>query len=228
MMERIAGLLLDAVFPPRCVLCHELLFEERGESLPLCDACRSGFSDLRARGGVVGEHFHVCYSALRYTESFRESFHRYKFYGHWHYSKPYGRWMWEALSEEMEASLQSFDCISWTPLSRRRNLSRGYDQSRRLAEEVAAHSGLPLVPLLRKKKHIAPLSRSADPDQRSKSIHNAYVMRREADVVGKRVLLIDDVITTGSTLEEASRILIENGAAEVCCLTLARAGGSKK
>lgn len=221
--NRLLSLVLNLIFPPRCILCHELLDYAKGEEPPLCLSCTTSFSRKKAAGFVTGEAFQRCYSSLQYDEPFRSSFHRYKFYGHWHYSKVYGGWMADTL-REYGVDTSQLDCVSWTPLSKKRLRSRGYDQSERLAREVSQRVGLPLVPLLRKRKHIAPLSRTEDADLRRKFIKDAYILRNGADVVGKRVLLVDDIITTGATLEEAGRILLENGAAEIYALTLARAG----
>lgn len=212
---------LDFLYPPRCLFCQKMLDREAGEEPPLCPSCQAQFPAAGANGRQEGQHFRSCLSAVYYTDLFKPSFHRYKFQRRWHYSHLYGQWMSEALSQQ-EPDFQRFDCVSWTPLSMRRWLTRGYDQSKRLAQEVAHSTGLPLVPLLYKWKHIAPQSGTKSAEERRANIQGVYRLARGADVTGNRILLVDDIVTTGSTLEEASRVLMENGAAEVCCLTLAR------
>ena len=218
-VRRLAGLVLEFWMPRRCLICQKHLEAEPGE---LCPACRSALSDPAQREVRTGVHFRRCLSPLRYEGELRSSFLRYKFRGHWHYSHTYARWMWECL-HELEPDLRRFDCVTWTPLSLPRRLRRGYDQAQRLSRGVARYSGLPLCPLLEKYRHTSPQSGTRDAAERSGNVRDVYRLRRGACVEGKRIVLVDDIITTGSTLEEASRVLREAGAAEICCLTLAHA-----
>lgn len=215
--------LFDFFYPPRCLLCGEYLDTDAGDHPPLCHDCTRSFSSYRAAGSIKGDHYERCYSAMKYREPFRNSFHRYKFRGSWYYGEVYGQWMWDCIERE-EIPIQKFDVISWTPLSRFRYFKRGYDQSQLLAKEIAQRSGLTLCSLLEKRKHIQPLSGVHEQEWRNKLVKGAYRMKCGANAAGQRILLIDDVTTTGSTLEEASRVLMEDGAREVWCLTLARAG----
>lgn len=210
--------LLHLLFPPRCLFCRSYLEQEEQQ---LCEDCRTKFPATGKQARREGRSFRFCLSPLFYTELFKGSFHRYKFRSHWHYSKLYGEWMWECVQRE-GLQPEAFDLISWAPLSRQRWCSRGYDQSKLLAKELSRYSELPLVPLLHKWKHIAPQSGTNSPEKRRTNIQGVYRLRHGADVAGKHILLVDDIITTGSTLEEVSRVLMEGGAAEVCCLTLAR------
>lgn len=215
LVSRLALWLLDFCLPRRCLVCQTHLETEPG---PLCAACQSALAGQEAV--QPGTSFTRCLSPLRYEEPLRASFLRYKFLGHWHYSRVYAQWMWECLLR-CEPDFRRFDCVTWTPLSLPRQLRRGYDQSRRLAQGVARHSGLPLCGMLEKHRHIAPQSGTRDAAERRRNVRNVYRLRRGVSAEGKRILLVDDIITTGSTLEEASRVLREAGAAEVCCLTLA-------
>ena len=208
---------LDFCLPRKCLFCRS----ELAEDVPLCPACQKALPVTGERADRKGVHFGRCLSPLYYTSGLRDSFHRYKFGGHWHYSRIFARWMWECLEKE-EPDFLRFDLVTWTPLSLPRALKRGYDQSRRLAQGVARRSGLPLVPTLEKTRNNPPQSGTAGPKERRKNTAGVYRLKPGASVRDKRILLVDDIITTGSTLEEASRILQEAGAAEICCLTLAR------
>lgn len=231
--KRLAAEAADFCLPRRCVLCQRAL--EDGDPF-LCPRCAEHLPRTHGQAAQAGMHFSRCLSPLWYDEAVRESFLRYKFNAHWHYSHAYGQWMWDCLRRQ-EPDWQRFDLVTWTPLSLPRYLRRGYDQSKRLAQVVAAHSGLPLVSTLVKHRHIAAQSGTASAQERWENVQGVYRLRSGSvspgqqhpntssslrDLHGLRILLVDDIITTGATLEEASRVLQSGGAAEVCCLTLAR------
>ena len=115
-----------------------------------------------------------------------------------------------------------YDLVTWVPLSRRRLRERGYDQARLLAKATAKELGLPLTPTLHKQRNTQPQSGTGDAAKRRANITGAYRMKRGADVAGKRVLLIDDIVTTGATLSECARVLGKAGAEQVVCATVAR------
>ena len=149
----------------------------------------------------------------------RESLLRYKFGGATGYAKVYGRLVAETVRTELPGA---YDIITWVPLSRKRLRERGYDQARLLAKVTAKALGMPLTPTLYKQRNTQPQSGTGDAAKRRANITGAYRMKKGADVTGKRVLLIDDIVTTGSTLLECARVLGKAGAEQVVCATVAR------
>lgn len=116
----------------------------------------------------------------------------------------------------------TFDLVTWAPLSRLRRWRRGYDQAELLAREVSSQLGLPLQSTLHKANR-KPLSRlEGSRSIRAARILGAYSLGNGANVAGKRILLVDDIVTSGATLNECARILKTAGAAEIICVTLAR------
>jgi ComF family protein len=106
------------------------------------------------------------------------------------------------------------------PLSGMRRRLRGYDQAELLAREVSRSGGIPLdARLLRRSKDVPPQARQADADSRHRNIAGAFTAVRPC---AKGVLLVDDVATTGSTLDACARALKDAGAERVYCLTFAR------
>lgn len=103
------------------------------------------------------------------------------------------------------------------PLHGRRKRARGYDQAGLLARAVAAELGVPLVAVLRRTRGTAPQAR-LDAERRRANVVGAFAAER----VGGGVLLVDDVTTTGSTLDAAARALLAAGAAQVFSLAVAR------
>ena len=93
-----------------------------------------------------------------------------------------------------------------------------------MAEEISVDIGVPCGPLLRKIRDNKAQSTTRDAKQRAANVAGAYVLAAETDVIGKHILLIDDVVTTGSTLSEAARVLKKAGAKTVWAAALARSG----
>lgn len=210
--------LIDLIYPPKCVLCGRPL--RKGEE-DLCTSCGKNlhFTNILTCK-QYGLNYHYCLSAL-YYKPLRESFLRYKFDGRWHYNRLYSRWLIRTLGKWEP---RSFDVVTWVPLHELRRFFRGYDQTKLMAEPVARSLNRKLTPTLRKQRNIRPQSHLSGVAERESNIRGAFALRPEAGelIRGKSILLIDDIITTGSTLEEAAGVLRKAGAREVSCLTLAR------
>ena len=144
----------------------------------------------------------------------------YKYHQRESYGVCFGRWM-GACARRCRSD--PFDLVTWVPVRRRRLRERGFDQCRLLAVQVAKVYGMRPVRTLKKWKDVPSLASSeASPAMRRKLVAGVYRVISPETVAGKRILLVDDIITTGSTLEEAAGTLRAAGAAEVCCVTAAR------
>ena len=117
------------------------------------------------------------------------------------------------------------DLVTWVPLSRKRRRRRGYDQAGLLAKEVARLLQLPLESCLEKTRHNPAQSGTADAAARWRNVQGVY--RAVTSFAQERVLLSDDIVTTGATLSEAAGTLLAAGASEVIGLTLARTPGPR-
>ena len=100
-----------------------------------------------------------------------------------------------------------FDVLTWIPVSRLRKLRRGYDQVELLAKTVGRELGMTPAPLLRKVRHNRPQSGIHGEAERRANVLGVYRLTRGAEVAGKRILLLDDILTTGATAGEAARVL---------------------
>lgn len=200
--------ILDFFFPPRCAFCGAIL-EESGDGV--CSACRKALP--RAAETERKCDFVRAYTApFYYEEPVRQGMLAYKFRNAPSRGKVFGRMIGEDL---LRRGIDGFDLISWVPLSAKRHRRRGYDQARLLAEAAAEAPGTTAVPLLRKARDVSPQSRLRTPEERRANISGCYVVRSADAVRGKRILLIDDIITTGSTLSECARMLLTAGAVSV-------------
>lgn len=212
--------LLDLLFPPKCVFCGRLLHREEAG---FCAACQKALPwCLGPSGEQKPEFISLCASPLWYQGAVRESFHRYKFQGAQGYARTYGALMAQCVRDHLDGR---YDLVTWVPLSPRRRRKRGYDQALLLARQAAEVLGTEVTPTLKKVRHTqaqSGLSGGGDGARRA-NVLGAYEALDPALVDDRRVLLIDDIVTTGSTLSECARILRTAGAAEVVACTLARA-----
>lgn len=208
---------LDLFYPPKCVICQKLLSEDEN------GACKRCLLDLPLNTVPVprGDFFDACCAPFWYRGTLRDSLLRYKFGGMQHYAVFYS----EYLAASVQAHLSDrFDLISWVPIHPLRRLSRGYDQARLLAEETAKRLGAPCLRCLRKIRHNRRQSRIRDDSVRKANVKGAYQAVQPTRFQGKRVLLIDDILTSGATLSECAFVLRSAGAASVtaACAATAR------
>ena len=217
-MSRPLGALLDLLFPPRCVFCRRLL--HRGEE-GICPRCQQELPwALGAEAEQTGEFFSLCASPLWYQDQVRASFHRYKFKGVRGYSRTYGRLVAQCVQDHLAGR---YDLITWVPLSRARLRQRGYDQAMLLASAAAlALDDVAAETLCKVRDPEAQSGLGKNDASRRANVLSAYQVTDPALVEGRRVLLIDDIVTTGSTLSECARVLRTAGAADVVCAALAR------
>ena len=208
--------LMELLFPPKCVLCRKLL--KSGE-MDLCGDCRADAPEYP--GKKINIRFLDSFAAVWYYEgNVRGSILRYKFYNARSYAPSYGRILGMKLLREYP---EGFDALTWVPVSRLRKLRRGYDQVELLARAVGRELELSPIPTLQKIRNNRPQSRLKDPAARRANVLGAYRLLEGAAVKGQRVLLLDDILTTGATAGECARVLLSAGAKEVHCAAVAAA-----
>ena len=213
-MAALLDRVLDLLYPRRCMFCRRIMDREPGI---LCQACRNSLPPP-VKGKKRGEFYKRCVSVCSYEDQVRSSIIRYKFSGCSFYAGVYGALLAEEIRRELAGE---FDCITYVPISRKRLRRRGYDQARLLAEAVGRELDMPVLCTTKKIKNTRPQSRISGAAARRANIQNAYRAVDPAAFAGLRLLLIDDVLTTGATLSEVSRVLLSHGAESVCCGTFA-------
>lgn len=217
MFQRIFTLL----FPSRCVLCGKFLSKNETD---LCHHCRQNapeFTKSNLRFSFLAGWTCVWY----YKDTVRSSILRYKFRNRRSYAQAYGRVLAMKLQKE---DLDDFDILTFVPISFLRRLKRGYDQCALLADTVGSELGVTPVRTLQKIRHTPPQSGIADVSQRRANVLGAYKPLHRESLSGKRILLLDDIITTGATVSECARVLLTAGAKEVYCASIAVANHNLK
>ena len=203
---------LDLLFPRRCPFCGRVTGGEL-----LCAPCAAALP-------ITGEHpaaegtFGRCAAPLYYERQVRDALLDFKFRGKMGGVDCFG----ELLADCAAGSFAGeFDTVSWVPVSEQRRRERGFDQAYELCRAACRHWGVEPTPTLHKVWDNPPQSGIHAPEERRANVLGVY----EAippNVWGRRILLVDDILTTGATLTECARVLRESGAAEVVCLTLGR------
>ncbi len=225
--------LLDLLFPPACAVCRE------AGHYPLCPRCRSAFRLIRPpvcqrcgrplRGPP--DLIFTCVPCRRRRTSFvcaraagiydgalREAVHALKFGGCRAMARPLGEMVAEVVASD--ARMRA-DVVVPVPLHRRRLRERGFNQAELLADEVARRLGLPSRPGALERVRETPAQVGLGKEDRRVNVRGAFVARD--GVAGARVLLVDDVLSTGSTAVECARALRTAGAAAVTVAAVAMA-----
>lgn len=212
--------LFDLLFPPRCVLCRKVLNREETD---LCRGCRADAPDFSA--SKIHFPFVARWTALwYYKDNVRRSLLRYKFYNRRSYAGTYGR----LLGMKLLKVMPEFDILTWVPIGKRRLQKRGYDQVELIAEAIAAELDIRAARTLRKIRNTPPQSGIRSAAARRANVLGAYQAEDPEAFAGKRVLLLDDIITTGATASECARTLLIAGAKEVYVAAVATASQDKK
>ncbi len=239
-LKEILSGIADLVFPPRCVTCGVLL--EKRTPLPFCPACAGGIrlirSPLCSRCGLPflepeGED-HPCgeclaaerpYAVARavgyYEETLLRAIHLFKYRGKTGIGEVLGKMMADFAGGRWE--MGAFDRILPVPLHPKRLRERGFNQSVILACEISKRFAVPLDPRSLERRVPTAPQVGLGREERSANVRGAFAVGSPERIDGKRILLVDDVFTTGSTLGECSAVLLRAGAEGIAVLTMARA-----
>lgn len=233
----VARRLLHLLLPACCLGCAEPLLSSA--PLGLCAPCRGKLAPLgpticavcaRPLGAFEPPAGYRCGACRERPPAFDRLLAR------WTYRPPLdavvqglkfrrldylGHHLADALAEELGEALAGFDGIVPVPLHWRRRLARGYNQAERIASPLAARLGLPLLPALRRARRTPPQT-SLGKAERLANLRQAFRVPRPGGVCGLRLLLVDDVATTGATLDAAAAALRRAGAAGVIAVVAAR------
>jgi ComF family protein len=243
LMSRVADGVLNLFYPESCVICSVPVSRVQNRGVcpdcqqkillqritgPMCPSCGVPFQSLET------ESTHLCGPCIlqlppyagarafgRYSSELSRIIQAFKFDGRRNLAGLLAPLLAETLQESW--SLQEIDLIVPVPLHPKRKRARGYNQALLLARDLAGLVGLPYRhDALRRVRHTLPQVGLSDAE-RARNLRRAFLCKKPAVVKGLHVLLVDDVMTTGSTAASAAEALLEGGALRVSVLTLARA-----
>ncbi len=228
---------LKAVFwPQRCIFCDELIFDNRKNS---CDNCLENLPYVKGKicykcGREKNEctcsshsmFFDRAIAPFYFEDGVRECIHLLKFNSRKEFAEPLSEYMLECFNQYY--SDEKFDLIVNVPMYKKDKLKRGFDQSEELAFYLSLKTGIPFKRNLIQKIEKTQKQSSTNEFERFGNIFGVYHIQRNINLDSLRVLLIDDVHTTGATLSECGKMLYLSGAERVCCLSVALTKKKKK
>ncbi len=233
--RQVGRAMVDAVLPPRCLACGVTVGEPdalcarcwaalRFFAPPWCAVCGLPFPHPMGEGAVCADcargraSWHQARAVLRYDSHSRPLVLALKHDGT-HLARALGGWMQRAGGEVLDRA----DLLVPVPVHWTRLFGRRYNQASLLAHAIHAAGGPPVAPDWLVRRRRTPSQGRLGPLARARNVRGAFALRRGREIKGKRLVIVDGVLTTGATVEECARVLRREGAAFVGVLTLARA-----
>jgi len=209
--------LLDLFFPPKCACCGRVLNDPKEDP---CPACVKKLPFLREDAVLHTGPYGLCAITFCFEGPIRQAVYALKFSGRRSAAKALAPFLVQTVAERLSGA---FDTVTYVPVSPQRLRERGYDQARLLAEAMAGQWQTAVVPALCKIRHTKAQSSLSTRALRQANVAGAYQGLPAAR--GRRLLLVDDILTTGSTMTAAAEALRAAGAASVVCAALASPAG---
>jgi len=237
-IPRIVGTAASLFYPPTCAVCSATVercdylcgdCQQRAPRIvaPFCAKCSEPFPGAITQSFSCANcehrklHFDCAVAAYRSRGLVRKVLHQFKYGKQRHLRHPIACWLRESLSDPRLRG-RHFDVIVPVPLHPARERERGFNQAALIAELLADSVSVPARPVLERVRYTTTQT-AYDRAERMENLHGAFRLRKNRDVRELHVLLIDDVLTTGSTLSECARVLRAAGAVSVHAATAARA-----
>lgn len=208
---------LNLLFPPKCGFCGKI------NSDYLCKKCEIKLRKFKIKKEIQtskNQEFskHIC--AYNYKEEIRSKIIDYKFNDKPELSNTFVKLLLN--NKKICGFLENYDIIIPVPMHPKKQIQRGYNQTELIAKKIAKELSIVYVKdVLYKQKHTETQS-SLDKISRASNVKDAYSLKNMQKINGKRVVLFDDIYTTGSTAKECSKVLKQAGAKEIVVLTLAK------
>ena len=243
--ERAACALLDVLFPRRCAGCGEVIPEPDGSQV--CRRCERNLPRIKGDacgrcglplGPFASDHdgkwcagcenlpfagFRCAVAFGTYDGVLRRAIRQFKYRRRPHLVRELGRLVASRARDEFgDPEDARPEIVIPVPLHRNRRKSRGFDQAELLARPVAGELGAPLGLGVMARVVDTPTLTKQSREERAETVKGAFEVRRPGEVEGKRVLLVDDVMTTGATCSECARVLKKAGAKVILVCVLAR------
>jgi len=229
--------LLSLFYPSHCAkcgadtaagihLCKACGGEARRIEAPFCERCSEPFAGaidavfVCPRCGGQPNHFECAVTRYRSKGVVREFIHRFKYDRHFYLRHPLADWLAETLEDD-RIRAHPFDAFVPVPLHPARLRERDFNQAEVLADLLARRAGKPVLHAIHRIRYTTTQTR-LERHQRMENLRNAFRVRHTALVQSRHLILVDDVFTTGSTVDECARVLREAGAASVRVVTVAR------
>ncbi len=207
--------LKNLIFPSKniCLICKTV---DESIKKHICEDCYSNLEIVNKSVELYSPYIETVYYSLFYNRFIREIVKDYKYKGK--------NYLYKALGSIMVDTLYPFnlelDATLYIPMHKRKQAIRGYNQSELLAKYISEKLDAPLIKDNLIKHKMTKDQSHSNMVERSTNLKDSFKIKNIESIKGKHILLVDDIITTGSTMEEASRVLIEGGARKVTGIAL--------
>ena len=239
LINTIFNCILELIFPPRCLVCSEVFPKSDFKAeIHICKRCESKIIPVNTfdnicrkcsrpteEGNIICPlcqvskyHFDIAYSYAVYNNSLRRAILSYKFGGQQYKYRDLADLIILKMTEH--PFLLHSDIIISVPSSRKRQKSRGFDHVLPIAKYISAKTSIPYIKNAVAKIRETPPQSKLSFNERKLSVKGAYLVAKPSKVCGKTIILIDDILTTGSTVSEIAKILKRAGARQVIVMTV--------
>jgi ComF family protein len=236
-IRTLVNTVLELFYPSNCVGCGQ----PQDAGILLCQLCKATVPRIQPpfcrccsrpfEGAIEGEFscpncedralaFDCVVSIYLAKGVLRDLIHRFKYGGHFHLRRVLTEFLLEAM-QDSRLQATPVDCLVPVPLHPTRLRERGFNQADALAEALSKRARVPVLDCIERRLYTNTQTRF-DRMERMRNLRNAFALRKNSDVRGKHLVLLDDVLTTGSTLHECALVLRAAGAESVRAMTVAR------
>lgn len=216
-MKNVLSNAIKLIFPPKCIFCNDVLSINSD-----IDICRSCFNKISFIDGIINGNntrqsnsgccdYIIC--VCRYSGIIKDSLIRYKFFGKLSYYRTFARLLADKVNKM--TNFNNFDIIISVPLHVNKEKIRGYNQSLLISKELSKRLGVPEYSRLLSRVRDTGSQSLLPKGKRYYNVKDAFKVCKTELIKGKTVLLVDDIMTTGNTIDECSRVLKAAGAKAV-------------
>jgi len=234
-VKKFFKLLESFIFPNACLICNKIIAsgnfcawdwnQLHFLQKPACSICFQPFrhkieNAICPKCLIKKPNYHKLIAVFKYDDASKKLITKFKYLDQTHLAKFFANLMFDR-SKEM---LSNIDFIAPIPLHKLRILKRKYNQSAMLAHEISKITKIKIIPDLLKRTRNTKPQASLNKKLRTKNLIKAFTInsKYEEKIKGKNILLIDDVVTTATTIEECSKVLLKSKVNHVCVLTIAK------
>ena len=211
-MNKIINNILNLVYPTVCGFCNQICKEN------LCKKCEIKIKEYEINSirKIKDKYFDELLCLFKYEDDIRETLIKYKFQNKAYLYKTFSKIILK--NEKICGFLKKYDIIIPVPISKKRKQKRGYNQSLLIAKDIANFTNLKLEDkcLIKQKETIE--QSKLNKNERKINVQDAYKVKNKEKIFNKNVLIIDDIYTTGNTVNECARILRQAGTKNIRCI----------
>lgn len=207
---------LNLIFPNVCGFCN------KKDENSLCKSCELSLKkyEINCITKIKNKYFDYLYCALKYEDIVREKILQYKFFENSYLYKTFAKIIIK--NKKIYGFLKLYDIIISVPMYKNKKAVRGYNQSELIAKEIAKQMELTFEKDVLIKQKNTKVQSTLTGKQREENIKDAFTIINSEKIRNKKIILVDDIYTTGSTVNECSKMLKQAGAGEICVVAIAK------